>query len=313
MDWMEIAVHTTTEGSDIVSMLLMQLGSQGTSIEDRADIPDPDAPNGYWELIDPALLQSMPEDVLVKGWLSADETLPERIAALEGELRALQAADTEELYGKLTLDRQTVAEADWAEIWKQYYKPFRAGKSLVVKPSWESYAAQPGDKVIEIDPGMAFGTGTHETTAMCMSFLDDLICPGMKVLDVGTGSGILAMGAALLGAEAVTAIDIDPMAVKVARENVARGGLSEKVSVYEGDLLSAAGQDYDLCVANIIADVIMMLASPLKQHVKPGGLFICSGIIKERAEEVVLALENAGYIRLEHTLQGEWAAMVWRT
>lgn len=310
MDWIEIAIHTTTMGADIVSEQMMLEGAEGTAIEDRADIPDPSKPSGYWELIDQSLIESMPIDVLVKAWFKADEKLSDRIGGLKARMIQLADLNLSLDLGSLSLDTQHVEESDWAEVWKKFYKPFRAGKTLVVKPSWEPYPATPEDKVIEIDPGMAFGTGTHETTGMCLTLIEDYLKPGMKVIDVGTGSGILAIGASMLGGKDVLAIDIDPMAVRVATENVAHNNLADQIRVVEGDLLHHVNETCDLCVANIIADVICFLCGPLKGHISGGGFFICSGIIKERETDVTDALTKAGYNIIEIRRKGEWVAVV---
>lgn len=310
MEWMALTVHTTSQGADLVSQQLMALGAEGTQIRDRADIPDPSKPNGYWELIDQSLIDAMPQDVLVEAWFPLDEKLPERVSALKGCLKEMETLPD---MGSLALSSSQVKDEDWSQVWKKFYKPFRAGRSLVVKPSWESYEAKPGDKIIQLDPGMAFGTGTHETTGMCLDLLDDYLIPGTRVIDLGTGSGILAIGAALLGAQDVLAIDIDPTAVKVAKENVAINGLTQQIEVMEGDLLEHVNQICGLCVANIIADVICLVAQPLKAHIAPGGLFICSGIIKEREADVAASLSAAGYTLLETRRRGEWVAMVSKT
>ena len=312
MDWIELTVHTTTEGADIVSEALMAEGAAGTMVEDRADIPDPDKPNGYWEIIDPGLIDTLPEDVVIHAWFEPDSRFPDRMQALGARLEALKALELGLPLGSLAIDRQNVRDEDWSEVWKQFYKPFRAGTSLVVKPTWEPYDAQPGDKIIEIDPGMAFGSGTHETTGMCLELLEAAMKGGERVIDVGTGSGILAIGAALLGASDVLAIDIDPVAVRVAKENIAHNALEDKVRAVKGNLLASSDGVCELCVANIIADVICMFAQPLNEHIVPGGLFICSGIIKEREQDVVDALTAADYTILEVRRKGEWVAMLSR-
>jgi len=310
MEWMEVAVHTTTQGSDVVSMLLMQNGAAGTAIEDRNDVPDPTKPHGYWELIDQSLIDNMPEDVLVKAWLPIDQRLNDTLNALKQHLATLPSLNPAVELGSLSLDTNQVDEQDWAECWKKFYKPFKAGKTLVVKPTWESYANEPGDKIIEIDPGMAFGTGTHETTGLCLSLLETYVKPGMQVMDVGTGSGILSIGSALLDAGNVLAIDIDPVAVKVAKENVAQNKLDHKINVMEGDLVKDIRETFDLCVANILADVIIFLSIPLKQKIRRGGTFICSGIIKDREQDVLDALTKNGYTVIEKQYRGEWVAIV---
>ena len=312
MDWIELTVHTTTQGAEVVSDALMLSGATGTMVEDRADIPDPDKPNGYWEIIDPKLIESLPEDVQVHAWFEPDATFQERLQALRSQLDMNRRLAPEVDLGTLAIDTVNVKDEDWSEVWKQFYKPFRAGRSLVVKPTWEPYDAKPGDRVIEIDPGMAFGSGTHETTGMCLELLEDAVHGGERVIDVGTGSGILAIGAALLGARDVLAIDIDPTAVKVARENVAHNHLEQTVTTLEGNLLEKVDAQCEVCVANIIADVICMFAAPLNDHIVPGGLFICSGIIKEREQDVTGALLAAGYTILDIRRKGEWVAMISR-
>ena len=178
---------------------------------------------------------------------------------------------------------------------------------MVVKPTWEPWDAQDGDLIIEIDPGMAFGTGTHETTAMCVSLIEAYY-QGGTLLDVGTGSGILAIAAARLGAKDIVAVDIDPDAVRVAKENVAHNGLENAIDVRKGDLLQGLSQQFDFAVANILAPVICMLAAPLKKHLTPGGRFICSGIIAEAEPDVNKALLDAGYVIDEIRHKGDWVA-----
>lgn len=309
MQWCEAVVHTTSEGSDIVSDVMMRFGAVGTEIIDRADVPDPSKPGVYWELYDPKMLAAMPEDVLVKGWFTQDEHTHDVLANLRQQLAALAAQGDGLDFGTLTLDFQDVADEDWAENWKKYYKPFRVGTRLVVKPSWETYAAKPEDLVVELDPGMAFGTGTHETTGMCMEMLDKHLRSGMRVMDVGTGSGILAIAAAKLGAEKVLGVDIDPDAVKVAAENVLKNGVERQVRIIQGDLVKGEVMPCELAVANIVADAICMLAGPLTRHLAPGGLFICSGIIREREQDVLDAALEAGYTVADRLTKGEWVAL----
>ncbi len=308
MQWCEAVVHTTTAGGDLVGDLMMLSGAAGTEIVDRADVPDPTKPGVYWELYDPKMIESMPEDVLVKGWFAQDEHTHDVLAALRARLAETKARGGAEL-GTLVLETRNVADEDWAENWKQYFKPFRVGKRLVVKPSWETYEAAPGDLVVEIDPGMAFGTGTHETTALCMELLEKYLDPGMRVMDVGTGSGILAVAAARLGAKDVLAVDIDPDAVKVAAENVRLNAVEGRVRVAQGDLVNGEVIPCDLAVANIVADAIILLCKPLTRHLTAGGPLICSGIIREREADVLAAAEAAGYAVTERRAKGEWVAL----
>ena len=304
MDYTEATISTTTAGSEIVSDLLMRLGAAGTQIMDRADLPDPSKPTANWELMDQSVIDAMPEDVQVKAWFDED-SLARILPSLREQLTLLKERGAG--LGALSLSLQGVKEEDWAENWKQYYKPFRLGAHMVVKPTWEPWDAQPGDLILEIDPGMAFGTGTHETTAMCVNLIEKYY-QGGQLLDVGTGSGILALAAARLGAKGVVAVDIDPDAVRVARENVAHNGLEDAIEVRQGDLLQGLSQQFDFAAANILAPVICMLAAPLKAHLKPHGRFICSGIIAEAEDEVNEALLAAGYQIDEIVHKGDWVA-----
>ena len=306
MEYTELTVSTTTAGADAVSALLMRLGATGTQIIDRNDLPDPDQPGRNWELMDRALLDAAPVDVQVKAWFAADEApgVPEKLRL---QLETMRAGDAERAFGALTLSVGSIREEDWANNWKQYFKPFRVGEHMVVKPTWEDWAAAPDDRIIEIDPGMAFGTGTHETTALCIELIERYYTSG-RLLDIGTGSGILAIAAALLGANDVYAIDIDEDAVRVARENVRQNGLDGRITVEKGDLLNGVRWQYDFAVANILAPVICMLAEPLKAVLTPGGIFVCSGIIREMRDNVNSALLQAGYTILEERSRGDWCA-----
>ena len=306
MEYTEVTVSTTTQGAELVSDILMRLGAAGTQILDRADLPDPARPTANWELMDQSVIDAMPQDVQVKAWFD-EAALNAVLGPLREQLTLLKAPGL----GTLDVSLQGVREEDWAENWKQYYKPFRLGKHMVVKPTWEPWNAEEGDLIIEIDPGMAFGTGTHETTAMCVGMIEQYYRGG-SLLDVGTGSGILAIAAARLGATGILAVDIDPDAVRVARENVAHNGLSDAIVVVQGDLLRGLSRRFDFAVANILAPVICMLAAPLRDHLTPGGRFVCSGIIAEAEQEVKDALLSAGYLIDEITRKGDWVAFACR-
>ncbi len=309
MDWMEAVVHTTTMGADLVSEVLMNAGAVGTSIEDRYDVTSSKKSDGMWDMIDEEVLAHMSEDVLVKAYFKNDASAQETLMLVGEKLREIGKIDLGFDIGSLALDTQNVHEQDWAENWKKYYKPFRAGERLVIKPSWEAYEQQEGDLVLELDPGMAFGTGTHETTFMCMEQLEKYVKPGCRVIDVGCGSGILGLAAAKLGASDVLAIDLDELAVKVARENTEKNGLTDVVRVAHGDLLERREEQADVIVANIIADVICYLCGPARKHLLPGGIFICSGIIREREEDVQNALAAAGYTVCSRLAKGEWVCL----
>ena len=313
MEWIELIVHTTTEGTDRVSGILTDCGASGTMIEDRADIPDPGKPHGIWEIIDSSLLESMPQDVLVHAWYEDNPAFPSVLESVRNRLDELSASESDPVrFGTLQLETVNVNDQSWTGIWKKYFKPFHVSEHVVIKPTWESYQSEENEIVIEIDPGMAFGSGTHETTGMCLSLLENIIHGGEEVIDVGTGSGILAIGAAKLGAGHVLAIDIDPDAVKVASENVVLNGVDQSVSVRQGNLLERTADICDVCVANIISDVIISFAAPLVNHIRPGGLFICSGIVSVRSDEVARALTDAKYEILRKESRGEWTAFLCR-
>ncbi|MDD6884313.1 MAG: 50S ribosomal protein L11 methyltransferase [Eubacteriales bacterium] len=312
MNWLELTVLTTTEASDLISEVLISAGSQGVMIEDKNDVSMNQRPEGQWDIIDEEIARRIGDDVKVTGYYPIDERIQDTMLHIEAELRRIAGLGLEFDLGKLQILRHTVDEEDWAESWKKSFKPFRLGSHMLVKPSWEQCDAAAEDKIIEIDPGMAFGTGTHETTGMCVELVEKNVKPGMKVIDVGTGTGILAIAAAHMGASDVLAIDLDAVAVRVAAENVRKNGFEKVIAVRQGDLLEAVEAVADVVIANIIADVIIMLAAPVKAHIVPGGLFICSGIAREKKDGVLKALDDAGYAIQEIAEKGEWAAIAAR-
>ena len=235
--------------------------------------------------------------VAVRGYLPVDERL-------EGTLLLLREVSERELTIRF------VAEEDWANAWKQHFKPQRIGKHIIIKPSWEAFVPEPGDLVVEMDPGMAFGTGLHATTRLCLRALEQFVSPGVRVADVGTGSGILAIAAVLLGAASASATDIDPLAVRISQENIERNQLTERVHAGVSDLPPTGS--FDIVVANILPDVILAMADALVAATKPGGLLITSGIIERRAEDVRAGLVARGLRILTTQTEGEWVAVLAR-
>ncbi|MBQ6645326.1 MAG: 50S ribosomal protein L11 methyltransferase [Clostridia bacterium] len=309
MDWMKLTVLTTTLASDIVSQLLIDAGSAGTVIEDKNDVFANQRPEGQWDIIDEEIARRIGDDVKVSGFYPMDERASDTLATVRERLTHLSELAPGVDLGKLELQVGGVDDEDWAESWKHSYKPFRLGRHIVIRPGWEEYKPEPEDKVITIDPGMAFGTGTHETTGMCVSLIENYVKPGYTCMDIGTGTGILAIASALMGAQSVLASDIDPMAVRVAKENVEINGLSDKINCVCGNLLEIADKPVDLVSANIIADVIISICADVRKFIKPGGVFICSGIAREREDETIRALKAAGYKRLDVRNDGEWTAI----
>jgi ribosomal protein L11 methyltransferase len=243
----------------------------------------------------------------VTGYFEDDERTAGRCQSLETALEGMAIDQGFEF--SLTYTR--VDEADWAEAWKEFFYPEKVSPGLVVKPTWRQYDARAGETIIEIDPGMAFGTGTHPTTVLCLRLIEHHLRPEMSFLDVGTGSGILMIAAAKLGARQVTGVDNDPMAVAVARKNLEVNGISsDKQAVVKGSLVSGIHGRYDLVAANILAEVIVSLTPDLPVVLAPGGRVICSGIIRSKQAQVAASLEAAGLKIVESRVQEEWVAIV---
>ena len=312
MDWMQIRVLTTTQAADMISELLMEAGSEGTMIEDRNDVAANQRPEGRWDILDASLAEKIGDDVKVTGYYAADEKLSDTIASVRAAVERVRAMKLDFPVGKLEVQTESLTGEDWGESWKKYFRPIRLSEHIVVRPGWTEDGAADGDKVIRIDPGMAFGTGAHETTGMCAELIEKYVRPGDTVIDIGTGTGILAMAAAHMGAGRVLATDLDPVAVRVAEENIADNGFADVIEARCGDLLEVVDESGDVVIANIIADVTIGLAAPVRARIKDGGLFICSGIALERREEVRAALLDAGYEITDEPFRTEWAAFAAR-
>lgn len=308
MQWIEVNVAVTHEAVEAVADMLTSIGSKGVAIEDPQLINDL-RNSGTWELCD-IPEQENTEVVTVSAYYADDEKLEKRLAEIDEQLELIEERIGKYRFGNTRFRK--VNEQDWANEWKQYFHVTHVGKSLVIKPSWEEYVAKEGEHVIEIDPGMAFGTGTHHTTNMMMERLEKVITPEAEVFDVGTGSGILAIAAAMLGAKSVKAVDIDGVAVRVARENVADNGLTEQIEVREGDLLHGTEGKADVIIANIIADIIIMLLKDIPQKLNDDGIFLASGIIEERVPDIEAEAQKQGLVvdAIDH--RGGWVVMQMR-
>lgn len=307
MDWTSITIRTTTEGAEIVDGMLMSLGLMASEIEDKTDVQRAQRPEGKWDMIDEAVFARMEDDVKMTVYIPSDDRRDGTLREVESRLADMRGEDFGIDMGPLSMTVGGVDDEDWAENWKKSYKAFPLGEHFVVKPTWCPWEEREGDRIIEMDPGMAFGTGTHETTAMCVGFVEEIVKPGMDVIDIGTGSGILAIAASMMGAGSVIATDLDPLAVKVAQENFDRNHVAAEARC--GDLLEVVHETADVIIANIIADVICMLAAPVKPYIRKAGTFICSGIAAERKDEVIAALNKAGYASLDVREQGPWCAI----
>ncbi len=292
--WIEISLRVNGEAAEAIATELQRWVHQGVSIEQ-----DEFAPDTFDE-------GEVPEsDMLtVRGYFPADERAEETRLQIERALGYMNM-----MLPMPAPQYRTVAEEDWAEAWKAHYKPIRLGKRTLIRPLWVEVDPQPDDIVLALDPGMAFGTGTHPTTQLCLEALEWMVSPPLDVLDLGCGSGILSIAAAKLGANKILALDIDPIAVKVTQENAAQNGVAERIIAQQGNLESVitSARRFDLVVVNILAKIIIAMCDQnLGDTVRPGGRAIFSGIIEEQADEVEAALRKTGLEPVQRQQQGDW-------
>lgn len=314
-NWTEVTIWTSTVGIDAVTGMLMDHGIDGFVIEDSQDFADfLQDTEIYWDYVDEDLAKEKTDaETNVKIYVEDSPAGAELLAQVNAGLAAIRARDTEHAFGRCVTELASIRQEDWENNWKQYFKPFRVGERFIIKPSWETCEPEEGRMILEIDPSSSFGTGTHNTTQLCICELEHLVKPGMRLLDMGCGSGILAVAAHMLGAEDIAAVDIDPNAVKIAAENAEKNGFSLRTHVGDviGDqaLSDEIGGEYDLIVANIVADVIMGMQDILKSKLTADGILIVSGIIAPRADEVQESLLNAGFVLDKRDQSGDWVAM----
>lgn len=295
--WIEVTLRVDGEAAEATAGVLQRYGYQGVAVEHEGIPPD----KLDEDQIPPATT------LAVRAYLPEDERAEEVKLQLENALGYMNM-----MYPMPTPEYRIVEEADWAEAWKVHYHPVRIGRRLLIRPLWTQVELQPGDVEIALDPGMAFGTGTHPTTQLCLEALEDLLVPSAKVLDLGCGSGILAIAAAKLGALHVYALDNDPIAVASAQENAEKNGAAEKITVQEGSLenLVTSARRFDLILVNILARIIIqMCGQHLGDIVRPGGLAVFSGIIEEQANDVEAALRSTGLQPYARRQQGDWVVI----
>ena len=308
MKWTEVLIKVDPQAVEAVTDILYRLGAQGVAIDEPVDVQKLREDELYWDYIDEKLLENDTEETKIMAYFSEEETnLPEKIAVIKEKIRNLTEFGLS--IGSGTVELSNVNQEDWESAWKQYFKPVHVTDRIVVKPEWEEYSPQEGEIVIEIDPGMAFGTGTHETTSMCINQIEKNLKAGDRVIDIGSGSGILSMAAVLLGAEKATGVDLDPVAVRVALENVELNNLQDKIEILHGNLTDVIREKADIVVANIMADIILILLEDVREFIKDDGLFISSGIIQEKRAAVEARLLEKNFSIVEVETKGEWCAI----
>ncbi len=311
MIWHEIKVLTSLEVSDAISDFLSEIGAKGVSILDPEEVrflednpqlnPAPDFVGFEQEFLD-----NLGDDVVIKAYFSDLEDIFPIVEAVREKL--IFASEFLEI-GKGEVSVSIVDEEDWATSWKKYYKPLKISERIVIKPSWEDYSPSSGEIIIELDPGMAFGTGTHETTSMCLKLLDEYMDDEIDtVIDVGCGTGILGIAAAKLGATKVSAYDIDDNSVRISKENAEMNDVASAFSVRKNDLLKGITEKCDLIIANIVADIVILMLPDARKLLEKDGLLICSGVIHDRVADIETAFETNSFEIEKKTVDGEWNA-----
>ena len=317
MEWTEVNIYTTTEGIELICAKLMDIGIKGFAIRDAEDFNEfLENKNGQWDYIDDDLMGLTSCETCITVYLPDNSQGADMLSSVRAMLAEVKSGDKDGSYGRLEAELSNIREEDWANNWKQYFKPLKVGEKLVIKPSWEEYENTDGRIILEIDPASSFGTGQHHTTRLCLELLEKCISPGDRILDLGCGSGILSIGAMLLGADSAVAVDIEENSAATAMENALKNNISpEKYRTYCGNIIddealaSEIDGKYDIITANIVADVLIAMRNHFRRYLKENGILIISGIIEERMDEVVDSVEAAGFESLEKNIKEGWAAV----
>lgn len=305
--WIEVRVITKSEALEPISGIFYGLDCKGVAIEDPEDILGREQGPLTWDFADINVLEHKGKFAVVKGYFSEEDNIDEIIAYINEKIEEIKVLGIDVGEGKVEFEK--MYEEDWANNWKKYYKPSKVGEKIVVKPIWEEYEAKDEELVVELDPGMAFGTGEHETTRMCIQALEKYVQKDSTVFDVGCGSGILAIAAAKLGAKIAVGVDLDPVAVESAKENVGFNNI-DNIEILHGNLIEVIDGKADIVVANIIAEIICILTEDVSRVIKPNGYFITSGIIHDRVEMVTNKLEECGFEVVKVNKDGEWNCII---
>lgn len=310
MKWSELSIHTTNEAVEAISNILHEAGASGVVIEDSEELLR-EREDVFGEIYNLNPDDFPVDGVRVKAYLAETSFLLETVEEIKLAINNLQNFNIDLGHNIVTV--QEVDEEDWATAWKKYYHPVKISNRFTIVPTWEEYDRVSSDElIIELDPGMAFGTGTHPTTVMCLQALEKTVQPKYSVIDVGTGSGVLSIGAAKLGATSIHALDLDEVAVKSAKENIALNKVEDVVQVTHGNLLDNVKEQADIVVANILAEIIMTFTNDAYSIVKDGGLFITSGIIATKKEDVRNSLQQAGFEIDEIMMMEDWVTIISR-
>ena len=300
--WIEVRVITKSEALEPISGIFYSLDCKGVAIEDPEDILGREQGPLTWDFADINVLEHKGKVAVVKAYFAEEDNIEDVLEYVNERLTELKEMGLD--LGEAKVEHEKMHEEDWANTWKHYYKPTKVGEKIVVKPIWEEYEAKDGELVVDFDPGMAFGTGTHETTRMCIQSLEKYVKEDSTVFDVGCGSGILAIAAAKLGAKLAVGVDLDPVAVESSIENVGYNKL-KNIEILHGNLVEVIDGKADIVVANILAEIICILTDDVKRVLKDGGVFITSGIIHDRVDMVCEKLEATGFEIMEKNRDGE--------
>ena len=308
MKWCEVSIQTTHEATELISEIFTDLGASGVVIEDPELINDY-ITSGKWDYTDIPIATET-EVVTVKAYLPVNGELEGRLQTFNNEVRLLGERGVSTVPGIISTNE--LEDEDWSDTWKKYFHTEKPGDRIVIKPTWEKYTAKDNEIVVELDPGAAFGTGTHATTSMCIKALEQLVQPGMKVFDIGTGSGILSIIAAQLGAASIQAVDYDDSVLKIVQENIEQNHVEDKISVGQSDLMKNVQGKANLVIANIVADIIIRLFDQLDDHLEEDGTLLTSGIIEDRIDDVINAAAAHGYGVVKRNESKGWACITFK-
>ena len=306
-NWIEITIHTTNEASEIVESILLDYGSTGVAIEDPTTLEE-NLHDDFGTIVDLSPTDFPDVGVIVKGYINELNFDNETFTRFKGELEQLgQNINIGEFF---KIETTTIKDSDWENSWKDYFDILNIGEKFVIVPTWREYENEENKYVINIDPGMAFGTGGHETTSLCIKNLEKYVKPHDNIIDVGCGSGILSIAASYLTDGEIKAVDLDKLAVDVSRENFALNNLENRITVEEASLLTKETKKYNVIVANILAHIIELMLDDAYKLLEDGGYYITSGIIKDKKDELLEKMLERGFKLVEETSDNEWYSFV---